>query len=467
MLRRHGHLLQALAVAFDSIAVALCWMLGYLVRFSPLLYPSGMPAPPLLEFLGVLPIVIGSYLIVAALLGLYTPDNILSRHRELSAVAKASFLGWLGLVAALYYYRGWPYSRGVLLIFLLADPLALLLSRGILHVTIRALLSRGWAGQRAAIIGSGVTARKLSRRLSGNPVLGFRVEYLVSVESGAIEDRLDGVPVKGSCQRLVECIREHPVDVVFVAVCARHSGRVTDIVDQLVDLPVHVAVVPDFADVLTLNVGAFDLAGMPVIQLRASPLHGWNAVIKRVLDLTLCTVLLLVCGAPMLLLSLLIKLGSPGPVLFKQLRMGLGGRPFTMLKFRTMRVDAESETGPVWATQHDPRCTALGRILRRLSLDELPQLLNVLRGEMSLVGPRPERPHFVQQFVSTHRGYMLRHSVKAGMTGWAQINGLRGNTPLQKRLEYDLFYINNWSLGFDLLILLLTPLRGLVSKNAY
>ena len=219
---------------------------------------------------------------------------------------------------------------------------------------------------------------------------------------------------------------------------------------------------------MRISAKAGEIEGMPVIQLRGTPIYGWYAVAKRTIDILGSLLFLLVFGWwIMLILAVLIKLTGRGPVLFKQERMGVGGKPFVMWKFRSMRVDAEKETGPTWATRDDSRRTAIGAFMRRASLDELPQFINVLCGDMSLVGPRAERPHFVEQFVSEVPAYMLRHNVKAGITGWAQVNGLRGGTSLEKRLQYDLYYINNWSLQFDIFILLLTPFTGFIDRNAY
>ena len=226
-------------------------------------------------------------------------------------------------------------------------------------------------------------------------------------------------------------------------------------------------VVPDLFRFASLRGGVEEFEGMPFIHLRESPLHGWSSAAKRVFDIVFSLGVLIGLSPLLLVLALLVKLTSRGPVLYRQERMGLDGQRFRMLKFRTMRVDAEAETGPVWATTADTRRSPLGAWLRRFSLDELPQFVNVLRGEMSVVGPRPERPVFVERFRQTVPGYMLRHKVKAGVTGWAQVNGLRGNTSLEKRIEFDLEYIERWSLGMDLKIIALTMVKILVERNAY
>lgn len=258
-----------------------------------------------------------------------------------------------------------------------------------------------------------------------------------------------------------------PLDVSgFVGLPSRKAEGQGTIVETPTELPVTVADIPDLTVGLTSTAGVDALADLPAVLVGATPIQGWHAVAKRAVDIVGSLVLLVVLGLPLLVLALLVKMSSPGPALLRQQRLTLAGRPFTMLKFRSMRADAESGTGPVWAQRDDPRRTCLGAFMRRLSLDELPQLFNVLRGEMSLVGPRPERPRLVRRFAQEMPAYMLRHVVKAGLTGWAQVNGLRGRTSLEKRLEYDLYYIDNWSMGFDLFILLLTPLAVLFSKNA-
>jgi Undecaprenyl-phosphate glucose phosphotransferase len=255
--------------------------------------------------------------------------------------------------------------------------------------------------------------------------------------------------------------------VVFVALPHQAYGRLVDLLSDIGDDPVSIHLVPDVFSLASLRGGIEEFEGVPLIHLRESPLYGWNRVLKRVFDLIIGGGLLVAALPLMGLIALVVKLTSPGPVLLGQVRMGLDGREFRMLKFRTMRVDAEADTGPVWAQPDDPRRTRLGGMLRRFSLDELPQLFNVLRGEMSLVGPRPERPMFVEEFRRQVPGYMLRHKVKAGMTGWAQINGWRGNTSLAKRIEYDLYYIERWSLAFDLTILVRTIWHGFANPHAY
>jgi exopolysaccharide biosynthesis polyprenyl glycosylphosphotransferase len=467
MLKRYGHLFFAIAVACDAAAVAAAWMIAYVIKFRLGLLPILEPVPPgAPAFVRLLPVVLLCSLLALGFVGLYSPVRTRSLFREALPITKGSILGWLGTLAALYYfYRTTLYSRELLAIFLFLSPPALIASRALVRRALKALHARGVGTQSAAIVGAGRRAQELFRSLQQNPWLGLRVAYFVDEE--ARSEPLCGLPVRGAFSTLSECVRDNPVDTVFVAIPHRSAERLEGVLDALAKLPLTVAVIPDFAGAITLSSSVAEIEGLPVIQLRDTPITGWHALAKRALDIAGSIIFLALFGLPMLFLALLVRASSPGPVLFKQERMGLGGRPFTLLKFRTMRVDAERETGPVWAKENDPRRTLIGSWMRRLSLDELPQFVNVLRGDMSLVGPRPERPHFVRQFTQDLPAYMLRHNVKAGLTGWAQVNGLRGNTSLTKRLEYDLYYINNWSLAFDALILFLTPFMGLINRNAY
>jgi Undecaprenyl-phosphate glucose phosphotransferase len=258
------------------------------------------------------------------------------------------------------------------------------------------------------------------------------------------------------------------VDIVFIALPHADASRLTAVLSGIGDDPIAIHLVPDVFSLVPARGGVEEFEMIPFIHLRESQLYGWNRVLKRAFDLVFGALALAVAAPMMLAIAVALKLTSPGPVLYHQERMGVDGRRFRMLKFRTMRVNAEAETGPVWARPDDPRRTALGSFLRRTSLDELPQLFNVLRGEMSLVGPRPERPSFVEEFRRRVPGYMLRHKVKAGITGWAQINGWRGNTSIERRIECDLYYIERWSLGFDLKILLQTFWYGFrINRNAH
>jgi Undecaprenyl-phosphate glucose phosphotransferase len=264
-----------------------------------------------------------------------------------------------------------------------------------------------------------------------------------------------------------QILANHPIQVVIIALPLSAHDRIMEVVNNIGDEMVDIKVVPDLARFISLRGSVEEFEGLPIIGLRGSPMEGWARVVKRVTDMVGSLIFIVLVSPLLLILALAVKLSSPGPVFYRQRRMGMDGRVFTMLKFRSMRVDAEQNSGPVWAAQDDPRRTRLGAFLRRASLDELPQFFNVLKGEMSLVGPRPERPELIKDFKTKVPGYMLRHKMKAGITGWAQINGWRGNTSLERRIEHDLYYIENWSLGLDIKIIMLTLVRGFVNPHAY
>jgi len=296
--------------------------------------------------------------------------------------------------------------------------------------------------------------------------LGFRVTGVLSRDLLLPDTTVRGAPVIGTTDDLEKVLRERPVDQVVLALPSEDMPLMKSLMERLALHTVDVKIVPDLFQYVTLYGGLEEFGGLPIVSLQGGPLEGWNLVAKRAFDVLFSALALLILSPLMLITAVVVKLTSRGPVLYRQERMGMDGAVFPILKFRTMRVGSE-QAGPRMATAGDDRRTPVGALLRRTSLDELPQLFNVLRGDMSLVGPRPERPVFIEEFKRQIPKYHLRHKVKSGITGWAQINGLRGQTSIQKRIEYDLYYIENWSLLLDLKILLRTALGGFLSRNAY
>jgi len=316
------------------------------------------------------------------------------------------------------------------------------------------------------VVGEGIVMERLIGRLDSYPELGLRVLGVVTNEPAG-SSVIRGKKVLGGFEDISEIIRAGNVDEVLIALPPSQGQRLDRVLDLLKDETLDVGIVPDVQQYVTLGCEVEDFDGLPIVRINDSPVMGWGAMAKRATDAVLSAVALIVLSPLLLSIACLVKLTSRGPVLYAQERMGLDGRSFSMLKFRSMRFDAEKQSGAVWAGINDDRRTALGTFLRRTSLDELPQLWNVLRGDMSLVGPRPERPVFVKKFRAEIPHYMLRHKVRAGITGWAQVNGWRGNTSLDARIQCDLFYIRNWSYALDLKILTMTLWKGFIDKNAY
>ena len=462
MLKAHARLFKQVTLAADVVVIAACWLLAYWLRFYSGVLPR-TDIPPFDDYaLQLVPIlVVWSFAFKG--FDLYRPQRLGSHLSEWWDITKASSLAALALVAIMsLVFRGHDYSRLVIAIFWGLTIVGATMSRVVFREALRVARRRGYNLRYAVVGGDGEAAAEVFRVLERRHDVGVRV-------LGRLGDKREDGEKKwlGAPEDIRAVLDGHQVDIVIIALPHADYPRIGAILDGIGDDPVAIHLVPDVFSLSSLRSGIEEFEGLPIIHLRESPLYGWNRLLKRVFDIVVGTLAVIALSPLMLAIALAIKLTSRGPVLYRQERMGLDGRRFSMLKFRSMVLDAEAETGPQWAVRDDPRRTGLGAFLRRVSLDELPQLLNVLRGEMSLVGPRPERPSFVEEFRRRVPRYMLRHKVKAGITGWAQINGWRGNTSIEKRIEYDLYYIERWSIGFDIKILLQTLWLGFHHRNAY
>jgi putative colanic acid biosynthesis UDP-glucose lipid carrier transferase len=364
---------------------------------------------------------------------------------------------------------GAEYSRSWMMIWFTSGWMALVMSRGVLRAVLRYLRSSGFNHRHIVIVGTGDQAAIVADRLQKSTWFGLEISALFS--SGPVSDYLP--PWLKDKKIITEYydLRRHvdnnDVDQVWISLPHSEEKTIREVINALEDSAAEIRYVPDIFEYQLMHHSLSEVAGVPVVNISYSAITGANKVLKMAEDYVLSSLLLLLVSPLMLLIAIGVKMSSPGPVLYRQKRVGWNGKEFTMLKFRTMPVHAEKQTGPVWASKVDNRATPFGSFLRKTSLDELPQLLNVLRGEMSLIGPRPERPVFVEQFKNEIPHYNKKHLVKAGLTGWAQVHGWRGNTCLHTRIEHDLYYIENWSLWLDIKIIFMTVFRGLVHKNAY
>jgi Undecaprenyl-phosphate glucose phosphotransferase len=466
MLKAYSRLLEQLMLVGDLVLVAGAWLLAYVLRFYVLAIPRPRFAeiPPVGPYLLLLVPILVVWGFSFRAFDLYRPRRIGSHFSEAADIAKASSLGALVLVAVMtFFFREYDYSRVVILYFWVLSIGLVWFSRAAFREVLRFARRHGYNLRYAVVVGSGELATAVAQRIERRPDVGIQILGVVSDEKEAT----GGARRLGGYADLRAVLDANAVDHVILTLAHEDYGRLPGLLEAIGDEPVTIHVVPDLFRFTSLRGGVEEFEGMPFVHLRDSPLHGWNQLAKRAFDVAFSLGGLLLLSPALLALAAAVKLTSPGPVLFGQERMGLDGQRFRMLKFRTMRVDAEAATGPVWAPPNDPRRTPIGAFLRRFSLDELPQFINVLRGEMSVVGPRPERPVFVERFRQTVPGYMLRHKVKSGVTGWAQVHGLRGNTSLEKRIEYDLEYIERWSFWLDLKIIALTIVRVLFDRNAY
>jgi Undecaprenyl-phosphate glucose phosphotransferase len=476
---RHNRLLIGFHVVSDSLLGVSAFVIAYAIRFYAGVIPITRGLPPFQQYVNIVPFVAVLVPLGFHLQGLYRLRRGRSRVDDFFAVFVGTILAVLfSIVATLYvstYFASaaqktsgaFEVSQWAWAIFLVVNVALTYSSRELM----REVLERRWrAGiglKRILIAGAGELGRLVADKIIEHRELGYQIVGFIDDRAGGDHLGYRGLPLLGTIDEAAEITARESVDHLYVALPPEQHLRMLELLDSTSREMVDVKVVPDLLQVIALRARLEDLDGVPVININDVPLQGFNAIVKRGIDIAISAAALITIAIPFWLVAALVKLSSRGDVFYRQERMGLDGKPFMIYKFRSMYDDAEAETGPVFASEQDPRRTPLGKLLRRSNVDELPQLWNVLRGDMSIVGPRPERPLFVAQFKDKIPQYMLRHKVKAGITGWAQVNGWRGNTSIEKRIEYDLYYIENWSVRLDLKIMWLTLLRGFFHKHAY
>jgi exopolysaccharide biosynthesis polyprenyl glycosylphosphotransferase len=470
MIEKKHKALASVYLVNDVVASCLAMICAWFLRFETGLIPVTKGSQEISTYTLLLPLVALVFPSAFAVQGLYRIRPARGRVEEAVSVAMGAVVATIILSGILLWVRPAashivPYSRATLALFVVSSIILTILGRTIVRAVV---VNRHRAGKdldRVLIAGNGELAREVYERMHQQAnQLGFRVAgYLRNGDDGEIP----GLPCLGTIAEAEDVVRRERIDHVFVALPHASSQAMMALLDRLVRSCLSIHVVPDLLQFMVLRSRVEDLDGLPTINLSETPLEGWSRFVKRTFDLVVATSALVLFSPVMLLVAIAIWLEDRGPIFYRQMRMGLDGKPFEIVKFRSMRVGAEAETGAVWAEKDDPRRTRVGRFIRAWSIDELPQLWNVLIGDMSVIGPRPERPEFVEQFRAEFPHYMLRHKVRAGMTGWAQVHGWRGNTSIRMRIEHDLYYIENWSLLLDCKILFMTVLHGLRHENAY
>lgn len=456
-LRDHSQIVNAVSRLLDVVILIGTGFLAYYLKFSHLDMPT--------QYLGCIYLSVLYASIIFPYYNLYRGWRGVNRLHELRSNAAA----WLTvffclIITAAVFGVSHQYSRAWFGSWLVMGLILQLSFRFSMRSFLRRMRAQGFNLRSVVILGSNGVGRHTYKQLKADPELGFKLQGYFTIED---EDQDDSIPVSGNIDAGIEYIRQNRVDQVWIAMPFRRASQIESTIKSLDQCMSDIRLVPDIFGYRLLNHSLSSVGGLPMINISITPMDGVNRWIKSCQDRILAMFILLLISPLMLALAIGVKLSSPGPVFYRQERVGWNGRHFMMLKFRSMPVDAESSTGAVWAKAGESRATPFGAFLRRTSLDELPQFLNVLKGDMSIVGPRPERPVFVERFKDEIPGYMQKHRVKAGITGWAQVNGWRGNTDLKKRIEYDLDYIENWSLWFDLKIIVLTLFKGFFHKNAY
>ena len=416
-------------------------------------------------------LIVPFYLILYAFFHLYTPKRVQGRRVELANIFKANIIGLLVISLILYlggkneYFHN--FSRPMVFLFFGINLFAEILMRNILRIALRSMRSKGYNQKHLLLVGYSRAADGFIDRIQANPEWGYRVRGILD-DNCRTGHEYKGVPVIGTTGDLEAILALNTLDEIAITLSIGEYAKLEKLVAACEKSGVHTKFIPDYNNVIPTQPYIEDLQGLPVINIRHVPLNEpINRYMKRCVDIFGALVGIVLFSPVMGLTALIIKITSPGPVIYCQERIGLHNRPFKMYKFRSMEVQAPASEKNKWTTPHDPRVTPIGRFIRKTSIDEIPQFFNVLKGDMSLVGPRPERPFFVERFKEEIPRYMIKHQVRPGMTGWAQVNGYRGDTSITKRIEHDLYYIENWTLGWDFKILFLTFFKGFINKNAY
>lgn len=471
MIKQNQRNLNRLHVLLDAIVIYGSFCLSYAIRFKigflkPFLPPTRYYRL-LWQYQSMLLVIVPVYLLLYGRFGLYKPKRLQQPWTELSALFKANSCGMLFVFIYIFFLRIEHVPRSLLLIFYVVSMFLSFLVRILIRRVLQRERAQGRNLKHIIVVGESAASRAYIDRIKGNPQWGYYVHGIFAdnvPEGFSYQD----IPCIGKIHQLQGYLIENSLDEVAIALSLREYHKLEAIVNICEKSGVHTKLIPDYYKFIPTHPVTEDLNGLPVINIRNVPLTNTvNRLIKRLMDLVGSLVCIVLFSPIMLGTAIAVKRNSPGPILFCQERIGLHNKPFKMYKFRSMGVQTADKEKQGWTTENDPRVTSVGKVIRKTSIDELPQLFNVLKGDMSLIGPRPERPQFVEKFKEEIPRYMIKHQVRPGMTGWAQVCGYRGDTSIRKRIEHDIFYIENWTLGFDIKILFLTVFKGFVNKNAY
>ena len=455
-----------LHVLLDALVILFSYVLAWAIQFR-LIVPEERGRLPVQTYMSALIFVIPGFLLLYYALNLYTPKRVQGRRLEAGNIFVANILGLLGFVFALYLIKENNFSRSMIFMFIGINIILTVIERNVIRMALKNIRSRGMNLKHMILVGYSKAAEAFIDRVKDNPEWGYQINGILDDNYGEGTD-YRGIHVIGTLQDLNEILETNKQDEIAVTLGLDEYYKLHNVVSACEKSGVHTKFIPDYGNIIPTRPYTEDLLGLPVVNIRHVPLtDNFNRMIKRLMDIVGSLVCIVVFSPAMLFTAAGVKLTSKGPLIFRQTRVGLHNKSFKMYKFRSMMVQSESGEKKGWTTKNDPRVTPFGRFIRRTSLDELPQLFNVLKGDMSLIGPRPERPQYVEKFREEIPRYMVKHQVRPGMTGWAQVNGYRGDTSIRKRIEYDLYYIENWTLGLDLKILVLTVFKGFINKNAY
>ena len=472
MIKNNQQHFNRLHVVFDAIVVVLSYSFAWWLKFASGIVDREIGVLSFEFYMKALILIVPLYLFLYYAFNLYTPKRVQGRRLELSNIIMANTVGILIVFAGFFLVLSYSedaknFSRSMFVYFYVINIVFEEIERLFIRAFLRSIRRRGYNQKHILLVGYSKAAEQYIDRIKQNPQWGYDVQGILddNIARGTI---YKGVKVIGSIGNLEYILPQNKLDEIAITLGLEEYYKLSKIVAECEKSGVHTKFIPDYGNIIPTRPYTEDLLGLPVINIRYVPLSNtFNALIKRLTDIIGAVVCIIVFSPLMLASAILVKTTSQGPLIFKQERVGLHNKPFKMYKFRTMYVQTEEEEKKGWTQKNDPRVTRVGAILRKTSLDEFPQLFNVLKGDMSLVGPRPERPQYVEKFREEIPRYMIKHQVRPGMTGWAQVNGYRGDTSIQKRIECDLYYIENWTLGLDFKILFLTVFKGFINKNAY
>jgi len=454
-------------VVLDAVVIILSYLLAYYIRIVSPLFPEVEEGLAFEFYLLALALVVPFYLLLYGAFRLYTSKRMMGRREELLNLIKANTLGIFVFIVVLFVIEWNHFSKQMIFFFFGINLVLDELMRYFIRDVLEKYRANDYNLKHVVLVGYSRAAEGYIDRMNDNPELGYKIHGILdNLHTVGADYR--GVPVLGTLSMLEEILAENELDEIVITLGLSEYDYLESIVTQCEKSGVHTKFVPDYNNIIPTRPYTEDFQGLPVINIRHVPLtNPSNQIIKRAFDIVVGSICLLVFSPIMIITALVVKLTSKGPVIFAQERVGLHNRPFKMYKFRSMEVQREQDEKHAWTKKNDSRVTPIGKLIRRTSIDELPQLINVLKGEMSLIGPRPERPLFVEKFKEEIPRYMVKHQVRPGMTGWAQVNGYRGDTSIKKRIECDLYYIENWTLTLDIKILILTAFKGFINKNAY
>lgn len=451
----------------DAVVLVLSYFLAWLIRFVGPMAATAVRTRSFEQYMMMLILIVPVYLLLYQAFTLYTPMRMQGRRLVLANIVKANSLGLLILMFTFYMVNEGEFSRSTYIMFYMINIALQWGARMLIFTLLKDMREKGLNQKQMICVGYSRAAEEYIDRVQANPQWGYVIRGILddNVPAGT---EYKGIKVLGRIENLNVILPENQMDEIAITLGLSEYYRLEEIVALCEKSGVHTKFIPDYNKIIPTKPYTEDILGLPVINIRYVPLNNtFNALVKRAMDIVGSIVGIIVTSPLMLLMCLLIKLTSPGPLIYKQERVGLHNQTFWMYKFRSMEVQPESKEKKAWTVKNDPRVTPVGKFMRHTSIDELPQLFNILKGNMSLVGPRPERPFFVEKFREEIPRYMVKHQVRPGLTGWAQVNGYRGDTSIRKRIECDLYYIENWSIGFDIKIIFLTFFKGFINKNAY